>query len=92
MYGESLISDQADIAGAINSHRLCSTENDANADAGGMTPRQFQGTCVQTAPFEADDYKYPDQSRLDLHNQHPVYLRLSNTTAAVSVMSPCGAE
>lgn len=66
-------------------------KNDAGADKG-MTPHQFQGACVQTALFEADDYRYPDQSRLGLHSQHPVYLRLSDTSAAVSVMSPCGAE
>ncbi len=62
---------------------LPKTENNASADAAGITPRQFQGACVQTALFVADDYRHPDQSRLDLHNEHLVCLHLSNTSAAV---------
>ena len=51
---------------------LAKTKNGASADAADMIPRQFQGACVQIALFEADDYRHPDQSRLDLHNQHLV--------------------
>ncbi len=64
-------------------HYALVLKNDASADAAGITPRQFQGACVQTALFVADDYRHPDQSRLDLHNQHFICLHLPNTSAAV---------
>ena len=83
MHGSSVVSDRANTVGAINFHRLYSTKNKASADAAGTTPRQFQGACVQTALFAADDYTHPDQSRLDLHNQHLVCLHPSNISAAV---------